>query len=71
MEDEVDAHEKGRNKLNGDYKVVELPTVDMSAATRMIKARILEETGDLTRALERARHPEAGTPQTNYQYEGD
>jgi len=45
-----------RGKQLEGYEIEELPTVDISSATRMIKAKRLETTGDLLGATSRARH---------------
>ena len=53
---EEDAERIGMEKLEGDYKVVELPTKNESKATRLIKARRLHEGLGLGKALEKTLH---------------
>jgi hypothetical protein len=54
---EIEATRVGITKLQGQsYQVFELDTADQARATKIIKYKILEQTGDLERALRRARH---------------
>lgn len=53
---EQEAFEFGYSKLaDYDFKVEELPTRDMDTAVRMIKGKVLNQTGDIERAIKRAR----------------
>ena len=53
---EEDANRMGFDKLDGNFDVVALPTRDRGKATSMIKARILDRTGDIDEATKRFRH---------------
>jgi len=53
---EQEARKFAYNKLPGNYEVVCLPTRDRARATQIIKHRVLETTGDIDFALQRAKH---------------
>jgi len=55
-EDEFEANRVGREKLHGNFQVFELATADTNRATKILKYKILEQTGNLERALKRASH---------------
>ncbi len=50
------AYERGFHFFDGIFEVYELPTRDRARATQMLKAKLLEQTGDLTQALRPIRH---------------
>ena len=54
--DEQEANEFGYQKLDTPFDIIGLPTRDRARATSMIKARHLDDTGNLGQALQRARH---------------
>lgn len=51
-----EAERKGSEKLPCIFEVIALPTIDIKAASRMLKGRKLEETGNLDESLKRMRH---------------
>lgn len=53
---EDEATEKGMEKLDISFDVIPLPTSDESRATRMLKAKILEDTSDIDVSLKRVSH---------------
>ena len=53
---ESEANRFGLEKFEGEFEVFGLPTRDKAKATSMIKAKILDRTGNLEEALRRARH---------------
>lgn len=53
---EQEAYTMGYEKLDCPFDVVALKTRDKGAATGILKARLLERTGNLDQALQRARH---------------
>lgn len=55
-ESEDKAMNLGYSKLDGHFDVVALPTRDRHAASGMLKARKLNQTGDLGAAMEKVRH---------------
>lgn len=53
---EQEAYSFGYEKLDGNFSVIPIKTRDLASATRRIKAMKLDETGDLTASIQRARH---------------
>lgn len=53
---EEEANEVGFQKLGGDFEAIELPTIDKTRATAMIKAKIFNQTASLEDALKRVGH---------------
>ena len=54
--DERAAQSAGLNKMNVRFNTVYLKTVDLGAATSMIKERHVQNTGELDTAMKRASH---------------
>lgn len=65
---EEEASQYGFQKFGGEFDVHELPTRDKTRATSMIKAKIFDQSSDLEKALQKARHQVPGEKPT---YEGD
>lgn len=53
---EEEANRIGFEKLDGNFECIPLPTRDRSRATGMLKARLLDKSGDLENSLERVKH---------------
>jgi hypothetical protein len=53
VQSEQEAMEYGYNHLDVPFTVVELPTVSRSTAASILKARTLDETGNLGRSIQR------------------
>ena len=51
-----EAQRIGASKLNCPFEVVELPTKDEASASRMLRARLLNETGDTENSFSRFSH---------------
>ena len=54
--DEDTATNMGIEKVEGDFKVIPLPTRNESRATRMLKGKKLENGSTISEALERVSH---------------
>lgn len=50
------ANERGFQAFNGVFEVYELPTRDRSKATSILKAKLLDATGNLSEALKPVKH---------------
>lgn len=50
------AFEVATNKINAAFQVVELPTKDRSAATQIIRHKVLNESSDIGMSIKRMRH---------------
>jgi len=53
---EEEAHEKGMEKLDGDFQVVALKTRNETKATRLIRGKYLNQGGNLSTALKPMSH---------------
>lgn len=53
---EDSAYQWGFQKLPHNFEVVGLPTRDISRASRLLKGRRLDETGNIDSALEKYQH---------------
>lgn len=53
---EEEANRIGFGKLEGNFECIPLPTRDRSRATGMLKARLLDKSGNLENSLERVKH---------------
>lgn len=53
---EGEAYQVGYAKLSGNFEVVPLKTIDVSAASRILRARVLNETEDVTKTFKRFKH---------------
>jgi hypothetical protein len=51
-----EAERVAASKLNCPYEIVELPTRDEGAASRMLRARLLNESGDTEGSFKRFSH---------------
>lgn len=45
------------DNLDQEYDIVMLPTRNSASASRMVKAKSFEDTGDFTKATKKLRHP--------------
>lgn len=54
--DQATAERKGYEQLDCQFELVGLDTVDITRASRILKARKLAETHDLRESLERMKH---------------
>jgi len=57
---ETDAYKLGSEKLPCVFNIERLRTRDRAQATRIIKAKYLESSGNLEQAMKRANHPDKG-----------
>ena len=53
---DTDARRVGITKLDNNFQIFDLETSDQARATKILKHKLFEQTGDLERALKRARH---------------
>ncbi len=53
-----EAERKAVSKLNVPYEIVKLPTRDETEASRMMRAGMLDKTGDINRSFSRFSHAE-------------
>lgn len=53
VQSEQEATEYGYNHLDVPFQVVDLPTISRSTAASILKARRLDQTGDLGQSIER------------------
>ena len=52
------AERKGYSKLGGNFEVVQLRTRDEAEASRLLRSRMLDETGDVELSFHRFKHTE-------------
>jgi len=57
-ESDSEAYAKGYSKLSGKFEVVPLRTRDTAEASRILRARLFEETGDIDETFKYFRHKE-------------
>jgi hypothetical protein len=53
-----DAERKGYSKLGGNFEVVPLKTRDEAEASRIMRDRMLNDTGDIGESFQRFKHTE-------------
>jgi hypothetical protein len=53
---EDEAYTRAYSKLSGNFEVVSLATRDVTLASRILRARVLDETGDSMETFKRFRH---------------
>ena len=61
------AYQWGFQKLPHNFEVVGLPTRDISRASRLLKGRRLDETGNIDSALEKYQHKVGNEPKQEHE----